>query len=328
MDRLWAIEVFIRVVECGSFNKAAESLNLANASVTGCIRNLEKYLDVTLIQRNTRFLHLTEEGKLFFERGVRLLKDADEAEAEVRSRVSEITGTVRVEVPVAIGHELLTSTLQEFCERYPRLEVAMILTNDPRSIIERGTDIAVRMDAVDDADLVARLLCQAKYVLCASPAYIRTHGVPGSPADLDPRRCLGVLIDGRYAPKRWRFSNSAAEIDLEPRGPVHFNSSHSLVSAALQGVGMICVLDVYVRHHLASGELVQLFSDWHTSSRTFYAVTPKSRFVPPKVRVFIDYLTEVFQREQGVVHAPGLAVQLRNGRHGSRRAAAGSAQRR
>ena len=322
MDRLWAIEVFVRVVECGSFNKAAESLDLANATVTGCIRNLEKYLDVTLIQRNTRFLHLTEEGKLFFDRGVRLLKDAAGAEAEVRSRVNEIAGTVRVEVPVAIGHELLTPTLHELSERYPKLEVAMILTNDPRNIIERGTDVAVRMDAVDDADLVARLLCQARYVVCASPAFLKAHGTPESPAELDPRHCLGVLTDGRYAARRWKFTGPASDVDFDPRGPVHFNSSHSLVDSALRGLGMVYLLDVYVRHHIAAGELVRLFPDWHASSRTFYAVTPKSRFVPPKVRAFIEYLNEVFQREEGFTRPAGLSVGLRSSRHRTRGAGA------
>ena len=297
MDRLWAMQVFIQVVECGSFRRAAESLNMANASITSCIRNLERHLDVVLIQRNTRFLHLTDEGRIFFEHSIRLLKDVAEAEAEVRSRVSEISGDVRVEMPLAIGHELLSAALPSFLQKHPKLTVSMILTNDPRNIIERGTDVAIRMDAVEDADLVARFLYQSSYIVCGSPQFLSDNPLPASPAELAKHWCLGMLVKGRYTPQPWKFTRDTEKVVVEPSGPVHHNNSHSLIQAALQDLGLICVLDVYVKRQLASGQLQRVYADWSLPARTFYAVTPKARFVPPKSRAVINFLSETLHQE-------------------------------
>lgn len=297
MDRLWAMQVFVRVVECGSFRRAAESLNKANATITSCIRNLEQHLNVVLIQRNTKFLHLTEEGQVFFERCVRLLKDVAEAEAEVKGRVSEVSGDVRVEMPLAIGHDLLGAALPQFLQEHPKLSVNMILTNDPRNIIERGTDVAIRMDAVEGADLVARFLYQSPYIVCGSPQFITRNAIPDRPADLDGKLCLGMLIEGRYIPQPWKFTRNTEKVVVEPAGPVHHNNTHSLIQAAQQDLGLICVLDVYVKKQLASGQLQQLYTDWTLPSRTFYAVTPKARFIPPKSRAFIKFLSDTLHQE-------------------------------
>ena len=173
MDKLWAMEVFVRVMECGSFSRAAESLDLANATVTSSLRNLEKHLSVTLIQRNTRHLRLTEEGDLFLPRCLEILKSVAQLESDVKIHATEIAGLLRVECPFAIGQTLLCPALPELARRHPGMSVAVNLTNEPHNLIERATDVAIRMDRVEDADLVARPIYEARYIVCGAPATVR-----------------------------------------------------------------------------------------------------------------------------------------------------------
>ena len=296
MDRLWAMEVFVRVLECGSFSKAAASLDLANATVTSCVRNLEKHLGVTLINRNTRHLHLTDEGAQFFPRCQEVLGYVERAEAEISTESGEIHGSLRVEMPISIGHALICPALNLFARRHPRVAVSVNLNNQPNNLIEHGIDIGIRMDRVEEADLVARPVYETRYVVCGSPELVRN--VPKSPAQLDPKLCLGILTEGSREPLGWLFRKGSEKMLIRPEGPLHFNSSDALVNAALGRAGLIYVLDIFVNRQLANGELIQVYREWTTSARTFYAVTAKMKFVPPKVRVFINFLLEVLAAQQ------------------------------
>lgn len=293
MDKLWAMEVFVRVMECGSLSRAAESLDLANATVTTSLRNLEKHLGVTLIQRNSRHLHLTEEGRIFLPRCQEILRNVARAEADVKVNATDIAGPLRVEAPFAIGQNLLCPALIELTRRHPGLSVSVTLTNDPHNLIERATDVAIRMDRVEDADLVGRPIYEAKYIVCGSPVVVGDMR-PATPRDLDPARCLGLFAEGNHAPNPWRFSKDEEEVVINPQGPLNFNNTEALIAAALRDIGLIYVLDVFVADLVKQGRLVELFPDWQTSKRTFHAVTVKSRFAAPKVRAFIDFLLEIF----------------------------------
>ena len=296
MDRLWAMEVFVRVVESGSFSRAATSLDLANATVTACIRNLERHLGVTLIQRNTRHLRLTDEGAEFLPQCHAILQSVAHAEARVKSHIEQMDGLVRVEVPISIGHALICPALSEFAQRHPTTSVAITLTNQPHSLVERAIDVAIRMDRVEDADLVAKPIYEARYVVCGAPGLVRT--CPADPASLDPRQCLGLLTEGRTQPVDWRFAKDGREIVVQPSGALSFNSSDALVTAALHGVGLVNVLDIFTNRHLVSGELVEAYADWTTSTKVFYAVTSKTRTPSLRIRVFIDFLLETLDAQR------------------------------
>ena len=293
MDKLWAMEVFVRVMECGSFSRAAESLDLANATVTSSLRNLEKHLGVTLIQRNTRHLRLTEEGDLFLPRCLEILKSVAQLESDVNIHATEIAGLLRVECPFAIGQTLLCPALPELARRHPGMSVAVNLTNEPHNLIERATDVAIRMDRVEDADLVARPIYEARYIVCGAPATVRRLA-GATPETLDPKHCLGLIKDSYQIPNHWTLTQGDAHIVIRPQGALNFNNTEALIQAALQEVGLIYVLDVFVADALAQGRLTQMFPEWETSTRTFHAVTVKSRFASPKVRAFIDFLPEIF----------------------------------
>ncbi len=293
MDKLWAMEVFVRVMECGSLSRAAESLDLANATVTTSLRNLEAHLGTTLIQRNSRHLHLTEEGRIFLPHCQEILRSVARAETDVKRQGSDIAGPLRVEAPFAIGQNLLCPALVELTRRHPGLSVSVSLTNDPHNLIERATDVAIRMDRVEDADLVGRPIYEAQYIVCGTPETVGAMRA-ATPRDLDPHRCLGLFAEGNHTPNAWRFAKDGEEVVVNPSGPLSFNNTAALIQAALQDVGLIYVLDVFVSDLVKRGELVELFPDWQTSKRTFHAVTVKSRFAAPKVRAFIDFLLEIF----------------------------------
>lgn len=310
MDRLWAMEVFVRVVECGSFSRAAASLDLANATVTACVRNLERHLGVTLIQRNTRHLHLTDAGNLFYPRCQEVLNSVSRAESEISIEHGEARGALRVEMPISIGHALICPSLSLFAKRHPHVSASVYLTNQPRNLIEHAIDIAIRMDQVEEADLVARPVYETRYVMCGAPE--RVSGLPDHPAELDPRLCLGILTEDRRNPSDWSLNRHGEQVLIKPGGPLNFNSSDALVDAAVRGAGLIYVLDVFVSTQLAQGKLVQVYGDWATSLRTFYAVTAKAPYMPRKVRVFIDFLLEVLDAQR----RPGIRrlVEVKDGR--------------
>ena len=295
VDRLLAMNVFVRVAECQSFSRAAESLNLANATATTCVRNLEQHLGVTLIDRDTRRLHLTEEGALFLERARDILRAVEDAESEVQARVGELRGSLQIEMPISIGRALVGPALPRFAARYPGLSTAITLTNEPNHVIASAIDVAIRMDRVEDAGLVARPIYEATYIVCCTPGV--AAGLPSDPSQLNPRLCLGIQAEDRRSPNPWHLERAGESIVVEPKGPLHFNSSDALLQAVSQGAGVGYVLDIFANRMLASGELVQAYSDWKTMAKTFYAVTAKHRSTAAKVRAFIGFLMEVLNSE-------------------------------
>lgn len=293
LDRLWAMQVFVRVAEAGGFSRAAASLDVANATVTACVHKLERHLGATLINRNTRFVSLTEPGERYLQHCKRILEAVDVAESDVETRVRELRGTLSVEIPVAIGQALVCPALPGFAARNPNLSVAVTLTNQPRNVIQAGTDVAIRMDPTREPDLIARSLCEASFILCGAPA--RVAALPAHPGQLDPAACLGLLRDDARSPVPWSLSLADEHIDLTPEGPLHFNSSEALMVAALAGMGLVRVADLFAMRHLQSGELVQYGADWDAGRQAFYAVTPKTQAMPGKVRAFIEFLQDIFK---------------------------------
>jgi LysR family transcriptional regulator for bpeEF and oprC len=303
IDRLWAMEVFVRVAECGSFSRAAESLDLANATVTTCVRNLERHLDVRLINRDTRRLRLTEEGQLYLARAREVLQSVARTEEDLRTHVGELRGWLQVEAPISLGQALLCPALPSFVRRHPEICTAVTLTNQPHHMIESAIDVAIRMDHVEDTDLVARPVCESRYVVCCTPELART--LPDHPGELPPTRCIGIVPEANRHPHVWTLAKGAERLEIRPTGPVHFNSTDALLLAAECGLGVACVLDVLVNSRLERGSLVRVFRDWSTASKTFYVVTVKSRAGSAKVRAFTEFLFEVFaaQRRPGAPRA-------------------------
>ncbi len=315
MDRLWAMQVFVKVVEAASFSGAARQLDLANASVTSCIRNLEGHLGVTLLHRTTRHLHVTEEGAAFYDRCKAILSQVEEAESSARGAREGLRGTLRIEAPFAIGHSVLSPLLVDFAARNPELRIITTLSNQVDDLVQRGIDLAIRMDEVEGGDLVARPVYEGGYVVCASPAFVRKHGAPATPSALDPRKCLGLTGNVSTAARPWSFRRGAEEYRIWPEGNLSFNSSDALIRAAREGAGMIYVLDLLVRDFIERGQLARLLGGWDTAKRTFYVAYPKARFVAPKVRAFADFISSALAAPPA---DPGKPVRIRPGGRNSR----------
>lgn len=293
LNLLWAMEVFMRVAESGGFARAAESLNLANPTVTACVRKLELHLGVTLINRNTRFISLTEPGRRYLQHCKDILEAVALAETDVESHLKELSGTLTVEMPIAIGQALICPALPGFVARHPKLSVAVTLTNKPRSVVQCGIDAAIRMDEITEIDLIARPLCQARFVLCGTPSLV--NSLPQHPADLNPRTCLGLIREDQHISVPWALQHGAERVDVQPQGPIHFNSSEALIGAALAGVGLVRVADLFANTHLQTGELVTYCPQWNAGSQSFYVVTPRTRALPGKVRALIDFLLDTLK---------------------------------
>jgi LysR family transcriptional regulator for bpeEF and oprC len=291
MDLLWAMQVYVKVVEAASFSGAARQLDLANASVTSCIRNLESHLGVTLLQRTTRHLHVTDEGAAYYDRCKAILGQVEEAESSARGAREGLRGTLRIEAPFAIGHSVLAPVLVDFAARNPELRIVTTLTNQVDNLVERGIDLAIRMDEVEGGDLVAKPIYEGDYVVCASPAFLKKAGAPASPQELKAALCLGLTGHSSTTARPWSFRRGAEEYRLWPEGNLSFNATDALMRAATLGAGLVYVLDILVRDFINRGELVQVLPEWQTAKRTFYLVYPKSRFIAPKVKAFAEFIS-------------------------------------
>jgi LysR family transcriptional regulator for bpeEF and oprC len=297
MDILWAMKVFVRVAETGSFSRAAETLDVANPTATTSVRNLERHLRVTLIDRTTRRFRLTEQGQRYLVRAREALETIARAEEEARLTKSEMSGRLHIETTIGLGQSLLSPQLPVFARRYPEITTAVWLGNQPQNLIEEAIDVALRVGYVEDADVVARPVCDLQYVLCCSPGVAAT--LPAHPAELDPRLCIGNLSEERHSVRPWRLSHDGETIELRPNGPLHFNSGADELVAAKAGMGVACVLDMLTHDHIDNGSLIQVYSEWcATERKTLYVVVPKSRLGSAKVKAFTDFLFEILENQR------------------------------
>jgi LysR family transcriptional regulator for bpeEF and oprC len=314
MDILWAMKVFVRVAETGSFSRAAETLDVANPTATTSVRNLERHLRVTLIDRTTRRFRLTEQGQRYLVRAREALETIARAEEEARLTRSELSGRLHIETTIGLGQSLLSPQLPVFARRYPEITTAVWLGNQPQNVIEEAIDVALRIGHVEDADVVARPVCDLQYMLCCSPELAAT--LPAHPRDLDPRLCIGNLSEERHSIRPWHLSHGGEVIELRPNGPLHFNSGADELVAAKAGMGVACVLDMLTHQHLEDGSLIQVYPDWCAAERkTLYVVVPKSRLGSAKVKAFTDFLFEILESQRRPRNSR-MMIQTRSSRRG------------
>ena len=294
MDRLLAMQVFSKVVEAGSFSGAARRLELPNATVSTLLRNLEAHLGVRLINRTTRRMHLTDDGAAYYERCQRILAEIEETESALARTRTKPQGRLRVDLPTAFGRQHFVHALPTFLDRYPDIKLMMTMTDRRVDFIEDGIDAAVRGGSLEDSTLIARRIHEARYVACAAPDFIRSHGEPKSPWDLAHYRCLGFYSPLNEAVSPWVFSRNGQTVTHAVDGRININSSDALIEAATIGTGIIYLLDVSVSHAIASGALKPLLTDWQTHSVPLSVVYPQTRHLSAKVRVFVDFIASMF----------------------------------
>ena len=294
MDSITGMRVFTRVVEAGSFSAAGRQLGMTPSSVSRRIGELEDALGARLFHRTTRKLSLTEAGGLYYGRAAKILVAVDEARLAVSQAGDAPSGILRVAVPASVGRDHIASALPVFQARFPAVQIVLSVSDRMVDLIEDGSDMAVRVGAQRDSSLIARKIGAARRMVCAAPAYLDAAGEPHAPADLADHNCLTF----REHPGRnvWRFRGSEGRTEVRVAGSLFANSGDVLCAAAAAGLGVILVPEWLVGTEIGRGRLRELLPGYHAipDASPLYAVYPHQRHLPPKVRAFIDFLSDRF----------------------------------
>jgi DNA-binding transcriptional LysR family regulator len=293
VDRFFAIQVFTRVVEQGSFAKAAERLGISTSACSRHVAELEAHLDSRLLNRTTRRLSLTESGQAFYDRCVQVLADLAEAEQAAAASAARPRGTLKLTCAISFGVRHVAPLVGAFAARHPEMRFDVQLSDRFVDLVEEGFDLAIRIGESPTQNLIARKLGETCLVPCAAPLYLREHGAPETPADLASHACLTY----EYLPQRstWRFRDRAGrEHAVRVAGPVHANNAEMLAAAAVEGIGIALEPDFIVGADLAAGRLVRILADYSPAPTSLYAVYPSRRHLSAKVRAFVGFLAERF----------------------------------
>lgn len=294
MDRFQEMKAFVAVVDNGSFVRAADALNSSKAAVSRLLADLERRLGARLLNRTTRKLSLTDDGKVFYARCTELLNSLEEAESELNTRTGEAAGHLRITAPVTFGNNLLAPLWGEFLARHPKVSLDVSLSDRTADLVEEGLDMAVRISRSPHPVFIARKLATTKMVLCASPEYLARHGTPSHPQEIVEHE----VVSYTYWSSRdeWEFKRSHGVVEtVKTRPRMHANSGDTCVAAALKHHGMVMQPDFLVYEALRSGTLVRLLPEYEAVELGIYAVYASRRQLPLKLRYLIDFLVESFQ---------------------------------
>ena len=301
MDRLSAMNMFIRVVETGSFSAVAKELSSTQPTVSKNIAELESWLGAKLLNRSTRSLRLTETGADYYERCVAILQDVEDAEQNVGLLQTQPKGLVRVTAAVAFGRLHIVPRLESFFARYPDIKIDITLNDRVVDLIEEGVDIAFRMGNLRDSNLIARKLCTSPTAAAASPEYLKKYGVPRHPRDLKEHNY--VVYTDLASPGQTSFREFGNPLNIKVSGNLQTNNSEVLRSALLHGLGIAQVPRWLIGDKVAEGELVEVLTEYQSAPSSVHAVYSPGLHVPSKLRCFIDYFADEF-KNCNVINGP------------------------
>ncbi|WFS16667.1 LysR substrate-binding domain-containing protein [Pseudomonas sp. 905_Psudmo1] len=303
MDRFDAMQAFARVVETGSFTKAAATLHMSKTSVTQLVQQLEARLRVRLLNRTTRKVNVTADGAAYYERVVRLLADVDDAETSLSSASMAPRGRLRVDVPSPFARMLLIPALPAFYARYPEIQLTMGVSDRLIDIIGENVDCVVRGGEITDQSLIARHVGDLQLGIYATPGYLQRAGTPMHPRELEAagHHTVGFLWSRTGKALPYAMQRGEERIEAHGRPLLTVDDGNAYLAAGLAGLGMLWLPHYMAKPHLASGELVRLFQDWQMKPMPMYLAFPPNRHVSAKLRVFIDWVVALMAE-----HAPVL----------------------
>ncbi|MDH1681951.1 LysR substrate-binding domain-containing protein [Pseudomonas chengduensis] len=303
MDRFDAMQAFARVVETGSFTKAAATLHMSKTSVTQLVQQLEARLRVRLLNRTTRKVNVTADGAAYYERVVRLLADVDDAETSLSSASMAPRGRLRVDVPSPFARMLLIPALPAFYARYPEIQLTLGVSDRLIDIIGENVDCVVRGGEITDQSLIARHVGDLQLGIYATPGYLQRAGTPMHPRELEAagHHTVGFLWSRTGKALPYAMQRGEERIEAHGRPLLTVDDGNAYLAAGLAGLGMLWLPHYMAKPHLASGELVRLFEDWQMKPMPMYLAFPPNRHVSAKLRVFIDWVVALMAE-----HAPVL----------------------
>lgn len=297
MDKFSAMQAFVRVVEAGTFTKAADSMGVPKPAVTRLIQDLEKELDTKLLNRTTRKVTVTVDGAAYYEQASRLLSEVQELESSMSRAKASPRGKLKVDVPSSLGLAIIIPALPDFYARYPDIQLDLGVSDRPIDIIAENVDCVVRGGEITDQSLVARRIGEFYMMTCASPAYLKRHGTPQHPSELETQHKMIRYASPRDG-KLYAFTlhSETGSVEINGKHQLSVNDSNAGVTAALAGLGVLYTATFLIQDHISNGTLEPLFTGWCTEAKPMYVVYPPNRHLSNKVRVFVDWIAELFSK--------------------------------
>ncbi|WP_207476728.1 LysR family transcriptional regulator [Arenibaculum pallidiluteum] len=302
MDRLAAMELFVRIVETGSFSAAAEQLGMSRALASRTIIDLEERLGTRLLNRTTRRLSPTEAGAAYCRRAQRILADVAEADEEASALHARPRGVLRVSAPMSFGPLHVAPDIGDYMRLNPEVTVELALNDRVVDLVEEGFDVAIRIGRLADSTLVARRLAVCRILACASPAYLAEHGEPRHPADLARHHCLAYAYDSFRG--NWTFEGPEGAVTVQLSSRLSANSGTALMAAVCAGVGIAVQPDFIAAPDIRAGRAVEILPDWRLPELAVHAVYPPTRSLSAKVRSFVDFLAARYRTPAWTLPAP------------------------
>ena len=285
---------FVRTVAAGSFAGAAKALGVTPVAVSKNVQRLERQLGVRLLQRSTRKLSLTQEGRIFYQRCTGPLAELESAQSAVREKGSSPAGTLRVTSLTPFGRTYVLPLLPEFSRLYPRIEVELHLDDSVSDMIAQGYDVGIRAAEMRDGSMVAREIAPLHFVVCGAPSYFAEHGVPATPADLTHHNCLRLRGRGAQPDRalNWMLGPKRTPVTPPVRGNFFANDITTLVAAAVHGQGLVLAPLPFVLPLFRAGTLVPALPEWISRPAHLFIHYPNRRQLPVRVRSFVNFLLE------------------------------------
>jgi LysR family transcriptional regulator for bpeEF and oprC len=294
MDKLQAMEVFVRVVDTGSFTRAADNLQLPKATVSKLIHSLESTLAAKLLNRTTRQVSVTADGAAYYERCLEILAHVRDAEDSLSKTRMSPSGRLRVDVPTGIGNSMIVPALPDFFARYPDITLELGCGDRPVDLIEEGVDCAVRGGRLPDSSLIARRIGAFHFITCAAPSYIARQSRPTHPNELMAHQCINYFSSKTGKIFEWDFAQGEERIEVRLPGRIAVNDSTAYLEAALAGMGVAQLPLFSAKPYLESGRLEWVLQDWCVEPVPLHVVYPQNRHLSAKVRAFVEWVAELF----------------------------------
>jgi len=308
MDRFDAMQAFARVVETGSFTKAADTLHMSRTAVTQLVQQLEARLRVRLLNRTTRKVNVTADGAAYYERVLRLLADMDDAETSLSSASAAARGTLRVDVPSPFASMILVPALPAFYAKYPNIQLRLGVSDRMVDLIDENVDCVIRGGEIRDLSLVARHVGDLQIGVYATPSYLQTAGVPAHPHELQapPHRIVGFAWSRARRVLLRTMHRDGDSVTIQGHSALTVDDGNAYLAAGLAGMGVLWMPTYMAKTHVERGDLIHLFQDWQMEPMPMYLAFPPNRHVSTKLRVFIDWIIELMAHHVPVNRAQAI----------------------
>ena len=290
-DEVAELQLFVEIVKAGNLSAAARALNSSPAAMSRGLSSLESRLGVRLVTRTSRTFELTAEGHVFYERCERIIADIAEAEAEASSQGKTVKGRLRIGAPVAIGRRLVAPLVARFVEKYPDVQIHLYLSDSGLDVIDDGLDVSLRVGLPTDASVIAKKILSTRRIVCASPSYLKRHGVPRRPEDLRQHNCIR-LVRGRRVIDTWLFQESGKSFEVKVNGNLTTTGGLVIHDWAKSGKGIALKAAWDIQPDLEAGTLIECLKDFWCDEIDLFAICANRQHLFPRIRIFLDYISK------------------------------------